>query len=90
MDCSPPGSSVHGILQARMLEWVAVLLRGIFLTQGSHLCLLHLLHWQAGSLLLASPGMDIPLHRFIFSFLTAALLGEGSSFNQMLSTVSFP
>ena len=23
-DCSPPGSSVHGILQARMLEWVAV------------------------------------------------------------------
>ena len=25
MDCSPPGSSVHGILQARTLEWVAVL-----------------------------------------------------------------
>ena len=24
MDCSPPGSSVHGILQAGMLEWVAV------------------------------------------------------------------
>ena len=23
MDCSPPGSSVHGILQARMLEWAA-------------------------------------------------------------------
>ena len=23
MDCSPPGSSVHGILQARILEWVA-------------------------------------------------------------------
>ena len=23
MDCSPPGSSVHGILQPRMLEWVA-------------------------------------------------------------------
>ena len=22
MDCSPPGSSIHGILQARMLEWV--------------------------------------------------------------------
>ena len=22
MDCSPPGSSVHGILQARILEWV--------------------------------------------------------------------
>ena len=25
MNCSPPGSSVHGILQARILEWVAVL-----------------------------------------------------------------
>ena len=25
MNCSPPGSSVHGILQARMLEWVAIL-----------------------------------------------------------------
>ena len=24
MDCSPPGSSVHGILQARTLEWVAI------------------------------------------------------------------
>jgi len=25
MDCSPPGSSVHGILQARIVEWVAML-----------------------------------------------------------------
>ena len=24
MDCSPPGSSVRGILQARILEWVAI------------------------------------------------------------------
>ena len=24
IDCSPPGSSVHGTLQTRMLEWVAV------------------------------------------------------------------
>ena len=24
MDCSPPGSSVHGILQERILEWVAI------------------------------------------------------------------
>ena len=24
LDCSPPGSSVHGILQARILEWVAI------------------------------------------------------------------
>ena len=25
LDCSPPGSSVQGILQARILEWVAIL-----------------------------------------------------------------
>ena len=24
MNCSPPGSSVHGILQARIQEWVAM------------------------------------------------------------------
>ena len=24
MDCSQPGSSIHGILQARILEWVAI------------------------------------------------------------------
>ena len=24
MDCSPPGSSVHGILQAGLLEWIAI------------------------------------------------------------------
>ena len=28
MDCSLPGSSVHGILQARILEWVAISSRG--------------------------------------------------------------
>ena len=41
-DCSPPGSSVHGILQARKLEWAAIiLLQGIFLIQGSNPGLLH-------------------------------------------------
>ena len=37
MDCSPPGSSVHGILQARILEWVSrSLLQGTLPTQGSN------------------------------------------------------
>ena len=36
MPCSPPGSSVHGILQARTLEWGASpFLQGILPTQGS-------------------------------------------------------
>ena len=54
VDYSLPGSSVHGILQAWTLEKTEVgfhaLLQGIFLTQGLNLCLMH---WQAGSLLLA-------------------------------------
>ena len=28
MDCSPPGSSAHGIFQARVLEWVAIAVSG--------------------------------------------------------------
>ena len=24
MDCNPPGSSIHGIFQAKILEWVAI------------------------------------------------------------------
>ena len=45
VDCSPPGSSVHGILQARILEWVAISFsRGSYRprdwTRGL-LCLLH-------------------------------------------------
>ena len=36
----PPGSSVRGILQARILEWVAIPFRGIFLTRGSNPSLL--------------------------------------------------
>ena len=42
MDCSQPGSSVHRIFQARILEWVVISYsRGIFLTQGLSACLLH-------------------------------------------------
>ena len=54
MDCNPPGSSVRGILQARILEWVChFLLQGVSLTQGSNP---RFLHWQADSLLLSHQG----------------------------------
>ena len=44
MDCSPPGCSVRGILQARIPEWVAISSsRGLFPTQGSNLQLYSLL-----------------------------------------------
>ena len=51
MDCSPPGSSFHGIFQARILEQIAISYpRGS--TQGVNPLLLCLLHWQANSLTL--------------------------------------
>ena len=54
LDFSPPGFSVHGILQARILEWVAIpFSRGIFLTQGSNP---GLLHWECGVLSLDHQG----------------------------------
>ena len=45
IDCSPPGFSVHGISQARILEvGCHFLFQGIFPTQEWNPCLLH---WQA-------------------------------------------
>ena len=55
VDCSPPGSSVLGILQARIVEWVAMHSS----IQGSNQCLFCLLHWQAGSLPLIPPGKPL-------------------------------
>ena len=37
MDCSPLGSPVHGILQARILEWIASPFFGDFPNQGIEL-----------------------------------------------------
>ena len=37
MDCSPPGSSVHGIFQARVLEWGAIAFSGVCVEQA-HFC----------------------------------------------------
>ena len=57
MDYSSSGSSVHGISQVRILEWITISYsRGIFPTQGTNPCLLHLLYWQAGSLPTGPPG----------------------------------
>ena len=56
MDCSPPGFSVHGILQARILEWAAMpSSRGSF-WPSDWTCVSCLLCWQTGSVPLAPPG----------------------------------
>ena len=60
MASSLPGTSVHGIVKARMQEWVRhFLIQGIISTQGSKPCLLCLLHWQSGSLPLGHLGSPI-------------------------------
>ena len=57
MNCSPPGSSVQGILQARILEQVAVLSsRESFQSRDQTRVSLCLLYWQAGSLSLVPLG----------------------------------
>ena len=66
MDSSLLGSSVHGISQAEILEWVSISYsRGIFLIQGLNP---HLLHWQVDSLPLShqgSPLLHIPSYLFL-------------------------
>ena len=57
MDCSPPDSPVHGILPARISEWISISSsRGSSWSRDwthSSLCLLH---WQVGSLPLTPPA----------------------------------
>ena len=55
MDCSPPGSSAHGISQARILEWVANSCSRDLPDLGSNPHL-RLQHWQVNSLLLSHQG----------------------------------
>ena len=66
MDCSLPGSSVHGIFQVRILESVAISFsREISPTHGSKLCLLDVLHCQVDYLQLShlwSPWLYVCTH----------------------------
>ena len=60
MDCSPPGSSVHGILQARILEWVAIpFSRGSFLP-GDQTCAAYISCIDGGFLTTEPPGKSFP------------------------------
>ena len=56
MDCSPPGSSVHGIFQARIPEWVAISFsRGFSWPRDGN----WVSFWQADSLLLSHLGSPL-------------------------------
>ena len=66
IDCSPPDPSVHGILQARIQECIAIpFFRGSSQLRDPTLCLLNLPQWQAGFLPLVPPGKQM-LILFLF------------------------
>ena len=68
-DRSPLGSPVHGILQARILEWVAIpFSRGIFPTQGSNPGLLYCRQ------ILYSPSYQERNNKFISHFYNISIL----------------
>ena len=45
MDCSPPGSSVHGIFQARVLEWGAIAFSNSWIHTHKYYFISGLLSW---------------------------------------------
>ena len=66
MDCNLPGSSVHGILQARILEWVAISSsQEIFPTQESKLHLLQV-SCIAGGFFTAEPPGKPNIHTLLY------------------------
>ena len=85
---SCPTQRLHGLQPTRLLRpWdfpgkhtgvgCHFLLQGIFPTQGSNPCLLHLLNWQVDSLPLGPPGKppechEIPPKRYFMSYLLIA------------------
>ena len=77
MDCSPQGSSVNGIFQARILEWVA-LLQGIFLTPRGQTASSALADRFFTSALPGNPNKTLTLFLFISSFIS---LGKVLEFN---------
>ena len=62
MDCSPPGFSVHGIFQARALEWGAIAFSEILVQRFSNqaVALCRLRNKKAGALPISTPP-----HRFL-------------------------
>ena len=62
VDCSPPASSVHGILQATILEWFAMPSSRGSSQPRDQTHIFYVLIWQASSLPLAPPGKPAHIH----------------------------
>ena len=74
MDCSPPSSSVHEILQARILSGSPFPFPEDLPDPGINPRLLHLLHWQEGSLPLAPPGKPERYHSWGFFWVVELMI----------------
>ena len=61
MDCSPRGSSVHGIFQARVLEWVAIAFSGMATNFGKNSMSRSIAIKNTQTLLLSSPSLRMYL-----------------------------
>ena len=84
MDCSPPGPSVHGILQARTLEWVAMpSSRGIFLPRTVGLLHCRQIHYHLSYQETQSypPHLSIPLQCLLEASVTYWVLAFGDLSN---------
>ena len=86
VDCSPPGSSVHGASPGKSTGvGCPDLLQEIFPTQGSNQHLLHLMHWQASSLPLVPPGST---HLIMYGSYLFVCLSAWSLFPSHICTLS--
>ena len=85
MDCSAPGSSVHGILQARILEWNALpFSRGLSHPLHCRQVLYHLSHQGSSE----SPYSEAYLNSL--PFLPLLFLAGRLTFNWLLRCLSWP
>ena len=97
MDCSLPGSSIHGVYQARVLEWVAIvsLTEGIWKswmkwrTRHVHVC------WKSGELdlcliLLSSISEEWYVNWVLFLSILWKLLITFSPLSECLSRMKIP
>ena len=70
MDCSLPGSSIHGIFQARVLEWGAI---AFFMVQLSHL------YMTTGKIIALTIWAFVSkVISLFFNMLSRLVIGEGN------------
>ena len=97
IDCSPPGSSVDGIFQARILDWVAIfLLQRIrnrtlisFVSCTGRQIIYHCVSWEVPLSLLFSPKFLAILYLLTLLFVEMST-GSVSSVAQSCSTLCNP